>query len=135
MSGTAKNGSRLVTSPVRWGAMAFSSLTNERRWWFMIEKILEVVFWSLKLLSAALDLFSAVKKSRHAKPNHWAGLIYCNLWGNNRLSVVPLYNYINNEKYFRQYFDLYHWFDRFVNQKCKINTFLALVNSFILFQD
>ena len=76
MSGTAKNGRRLVTSPVRWGAMAFSSLTNERRWWFMIEKILEVVFWSLKLLSAALDLFSAMKKSRHAKPKHWVGLFF-----------------------------------------------------------
>ena len=76
MSGTAKNGRRLVTSPVRWGAMAFSSLTNERRWWFMIEKILEVVFWSLKLLSAALDLFSAVKKSRHAKPKHWVGSFF-----------------------------------------------------------
>lgn len=36
----------------------------------MIEKILEVVFWSLKLLSVALDLISAVKKSRHAKPKH-----------------------------------------------------------------
>ena len=36
----------------------------------MIEKILEVVFWILKLLSAALDLFSAMKKFRHAKPKH-----------------------------------------------------------------
>ena len=36
----------------------------------MIEKILEVVFWSLKLLSAALDFISAEKKSRHAKPKH-----------------------------------------------------------------
>ena len=36
----------------------------------MIEKILEVVFWSLKFLFAALDLISVVKKSRHAKPKH-----------------------------------------------------------------
>ena len=40
----------------------------------MIEKILEVVFWSLKLLSAALDLFSAVKKSRHAKTKPLSGI-------------------------------------------------------------
>lgn len=37
----------------------------------MIEKILEVVFWSLKLLSAAFDLISAVKKSRLQFPVKW----------------------------------------------------------------
>ena len=36
----------------------------------MIEKILEVVFWSLKLLSAAFDLISALKKSRPNDTKH-----------------------------------------------------------------
>ena len=67
----------------------------------MIDIVLEMLLWALKFCTSVLELFSAIKKSRHSGPNRVERDKFLKLIvGNHRLSAVPFSEYKCNDVLF-----------------------------------